>query len=231
MRSIEYVYDGIPTGYIINENGDVYSTKSNSDIHPWKNNSGYKYFSITIDGVNRNIAIHRAVAEMFIPNPENKPQVNHIDGNKDNNHASNLEWVTQSENNHHAFKIGLRQAKNGDQVHFSKYKSSQIIKACAAMEENKKSLFEIQEITGVPIKTLNEIRAGGIWQSIAKDFNFPKNPIRAPRGNNISYQQQKDLIKLAKTDMSANEIAKELKLEMSKMIYNKVYWYRHKNKD
>ncbi len=69
-------------------------------------NDGYKY-------VSNNLAVHRLVASAFIPNPEDKPLVNHIDGNRSNNVVPNLEWVTHSENSVHARDTGLRSKKGG----------------------------------------------------------------------------------------------------------------------
>lgn len=64
--------------------------------------------------------IHRMVATAFIPNPLNKPQVNHIDGVKSNNVASNLEWVTAKENQLHAIKTGLSKSRRGADCKLSK---------------------------------------------------------------------------------------------------------------
>ena len=68
---------------------------------------GYQVTCLTKNGVCKNKFIHRLVAEAFIPNLENKPQVNHIDGNKQNNNIKNLEWCSPKENSNHAFKTGL----------------------------------------------------------------------------------------------------------------------------
>ena len=72
-----------------------------------RDNKGYHRLRMTIRRERRSFKLHRLVAQAFVPNPENKPQVNHIDGNKDNNAASNLEWVSNVENAHHAISNGL----------------------------------------------------------------------------------------------------------------------------
>ena len=68
---------------------------------------GYGYVTMCAHGQTHSATIHSLVAKAFIPNPENKPEVNHIDGNKHNNCVENLEWVTREENMHHARVHGL----------------------------------------------------------------------------------------------------------------------------
>ena len=72
------------------------------------NKKGYTQTILYRDKKQYPIKIHRLVANAFIPNPENKPQVNHIDGDKNNNRIDNLEWCTQAENIQHSYKAGLR---------------------------------------------------------------------------------------------------------------------------
>ena len=69
---------------------------------------GYKQVSLWKNNKNTLYYVHRLVAEAFIPNPDSKPEVNHIDGNRCNNLVENLEWVTSSENSYHASETGLR---------------------------------------------------------------------------------------------------------------------------
>ena len=83
--------------------------KRTSILIPMRTPEGYVAIYFYKDGCKRkSIKIHRLVAKVFIPNPENKRCVNHKDGNKSNNHIENLEWMTKSEDLKHAYKTGLK---------------------------------------------------------------------------------------------------------------------------
>ena len=89
--------------YYVSSDGRVLG--ANGLLKPVRGKDGYLRCNIAQDGKFRLWLVHRLVAEAFIPNPDNKPEVNHIDGDKTNNNASNLEWVTREENIRHAHKV------------------------------------------------------------------------------------------------------------------------------
>lgn len=97
--------------YEISNDGNVRVVKSGMLMKQNIRGKNCKYMQVVLvsdDKVKTHKNIHRLVAETFISNPFNKPCVNHKDGNKLNNHMDNLEWVTRSENDIHAFRLGLR---------------------------------------------------------------------------------------------------------------------------
>ena len=107
---IKDVYDyAIESGLVTADtDGTIHKRCADGEMKTVKNMympSGYKIVHVTIDGKPHNLVAHRLVAKTYIPNPENKPQVNHIDGNKGNNRVDNLEWVTAKENAYHAFTV------------------------------------------------------------------------------------------------------------------------------
>ncbi len=93
--------------YVITEKGIIINTKTDRELKTRINQKGYACFNIYINGKYKHYKVHRLLGLFFIPNPENHPCLNHIDGNKLNNDLSNLEWCTLSHNTKHAYKIGL----------------------------------------------------------------------------------------------------------------------------
>ena len=113
--------------YLIYEDGRVFTKKNNRFLKQATDRKGYKYVDLWNNG-RKNFRIHRLIAIHYIPNPENKPQVDHIDRDKSNNNINNLRWVSKSENQQNTIvrktnKLGIKNIcydKRKDKYNFQK---------------------------------------------------------------------------------------------------------------
>jgi hypothetical protein len=166
----DVILDGIKTDYLVNAKGQVYSKISNKILKASKCNTGYLSIGIHYLGkCYKSVKIHRLVAETFIPNPdpENKTQVNHKDGNKTNNCVENLEWVTHKENSDHAWATGLTDN--------SKYPESLILKIIDLLLKGY-TPSDISKRLKVPVTLPADIKRHKIWKRFTEGIEFPDYP-------------------------------------------------------
>ena len=132
--------------------------------------SGYRGVSLSIDGKSHTNYVHRLVAQAFIENPKNKPEVNHIDGNKENNHASNLEWVTHKENFFHAIKNDL--TNKGSRNGRSKLTKEDVLEIKKRYQKGE-TQRSISKDYSVHFGTISDILKGKSWSWVqCKDTKF-----------------------------------------------------------
>lgn len=149
FREIDGFHD-----YEISNLGRVCSFKGKYPriLKPKKNRYGYLYVILYTDGNKVTKSIHRLVAEAFVPNPENKPEVNHIDEDKENNVAENLEWVTHRENINHGTGIRRMAETKGKVV------VQYTIDGVFIAEYN--SLAEVERVTGIDHSSISKVCQG-----------------------------------------------------------------------
>jgi hypothetical protein len=141
--------------YEITRDGEVINKHTGKHLKPQKNGKGY--YRVRIG--KKLMFVHRLVAEKYVPNPDNKPQVNHIDGNKLNNSADNLEWVTNQENRNHALENGLHLC--GEKCPWSKLTKEQV-----EFIRNHKELdsTELAILFNVSDRNIRDIRRYKSWK-------------------------------------------------------------------
>ena len=133
--------------------------KKGKILKPRISQKGYLTVLLCKDNIGKEYRIHRLVALAFIPNPENKLEVNHIDGKKQNNCVDNLEWNTRSENIKHAFAHDLKKIRNSENSHLSKLTKvqvAQIRKEYIPYDKNF-STYALAQRYGVSAGTINSI--------------------------------------------------------------------------
>lgn len=143
--------------YEITPEGEVINRRSGRVLKGQPNGKGY--LRVSIGGQLR--FVHRMVAEKYIPNPEGKEQVNHKDGNKLNNRADNLEWVTNQENRNHAVATDLQ--VQGEKCPWAKLTAHDVeaIRKLYGKVSNK----DLAEVYGVAASTISAIQQYRSWKN------------------------------------------------------------------
>ena len=123
--------------------------------------TGRVFFNMTWLGFTKSVLVNRAVALAYLPNPNNLPQVNHIDGVKENNAVSNLEWSTGSDNERHAHRTGLKTGRGSANAN-AKLTAAQVI----AIRASQASVPELMEQFGISRSTIANILSYRTWKHI-----------------------------------------------------------------
>ena len=152
--------------YSVSNLGEVKSLRFNRLLKPSPHNgTGYLRVSLTKEGVTKVFYVHRLVAEAFLPY-ENRLEVNHIDGDKNNNRLSNLEWVTHHENVLHSHRNGLNKPNQvrGSRVGSAKLNESQVMEI-----KKTKNMYTYKELAkkyGVSTSTIYGIVTNRWWKHV-----------------------------------------------------------------
>lgn len=154
--------------------GNIFSKRSNRILKTTIHKNGYHVISTRIGGRNGiaiTLKVHRLVAITFIPNPENKPFVNHKDGVKINNVVENLEWVTNQENVIHAYSIGLIDTRKfrGEKHVNSVLTDDLVVKILAMYVPKTFGKRKISKLLGISCHLVDDVVRKRAWKHISNE--------------------------------------------------------------
>ena len=190
-KQISEFYPQFKDCYFIVDNGEVYNKNTGRKLKPKLEKDGYIRISLMKkEGGTTYIQLHRALMMAFKPveNMENL-QVNHIDGNKQNNSFENLEWCTPKENLQHAIDTKLRTFEyiRGERTNLSHYTEEDAKKVVELLKTNLYTDKQISEMTGLPVRSfISKIRRRETWKYLTEDFNGTLG-----KGERKSFNQKK----------------------------------------
>ncbi len=213
-----FIYIGnIKTDYKVTYDGKIISLKRGEEKERklLSLRNGYLYVTLYVKGQTYRDTVHRIVARAFIPNPKNKPVVNHKDGNKLNNSVENLEWNTYKENANHAWYNNLT-TNYGEKSTLNKYPEELIIKVCEMLMEGLQPK-EISELVELSQTMVSDIRQKKIWKHIVSKYDFPERS-KFNVSSKYPYKLKEEIAIMCKDGKSNKEIRETLNLEHTKAI-------------
>lgn len=207
--------------YFITEKGKVISTAYKGkkgryrELKDSPDHDGYRIITLNHKGRKYTRKIHRLVAEAFIPNPNDLPQVNHLDGDKSNNSVENLEWTDCVSNIHHAMNHKLR---------YSISNLDKISAVCDMLENSDKSFKYIADECGVSQGVVAKVKEKRIWKNavLDRDFSNRKKKVYCGEKNPssvITDKQAHEVCKLMVAGKSPTAIADILNIPKS-IVYS-----------
>ena len=150
--------------YSIDTRGTIY-LKNGKPKATSKCQKGYEHVTLCDKGKKRTFLVHRLVAILMIPNPENLPQVNHIDGDKTNNNIENLEWCTPSQNIQHSHDTGLKVSYKGEKSGQAKLTEVQVLEIKDKLSKGITQRKLAKEYS-VGLTTICNINTGKKWKHL-----------------------------------------------------------------
>ena len=135
-------------------------------LHEWVVGSGYRQIGLFKNNKLKFFYVHRILAQIFLPNPLNLPEVNHKNGIKTDNKIENLEWVSKSENMQHAHKIGLIVREPGEKNYNKKLNNEQVLEIRKMYATGNYSQRKLGEIFKVDRGNIHYITSRKTWSNI-----------------------------------------------------------------
>lgn len=203
---------------LVNSHGGSVYTKPGQVMKLFLTPKGYLRTQLSSHGTNRNFMVHRLVALSFLPNPDNKPEVNHKNGIKTDNFVDNLEWSTQSEKQKHAYKLGLKEP------------AVKYVVTCNELDITTLGCEKMEKI--LREKGYDRVYSSGIWACIngvhetSGGLTFVGEPIQEYRRNLLCKMSLLDLIEMivdwcaAVTQHNNGDIRKSIDINQERFGYD-----------
>ena len=178
--------------YVVSNFGRIKNLKNNNLLKPQDNRNGYLKVCLSKHGKVNQFLMHRLVAELFIDNPNNLPQVNHIDENKNNAHVNNLEWCSHTYNS--MYSISNRKSIKGVETYNSILTDKDVLEIVNCLKLKLYSQTKLAELYNVKQITISNIWTGRSWNHVTGFSVTPRSYKKNIQGKSVSERKESQCV-------------------------------------